>query len=121
MLQNSVQSVGLPRQVDVVANIGLLADQLVRLHDKTADVPADYLKGDITQRSRENRRAKPASAPHPHGIDACDQGAENERRAHNEHSRERDVRVGVGHTPENCMIFEQSLVSTEEHAHCQEE
>ena len=41
-LRNSVQSVGLPRQFDVVGNIGLLANELVWFHDKAADVPADH-------------------------------------------------------------------------------
>ncbi len=59
-LGEPVQSVGLPRQVDVVGNIGLLANQLVRFDDKAADVPADCLKGDITDRGRKDCRDKPA-------------------------------------------------------------
>ena len=56
-LHDSVQSVGLPRQVDVVGDIGLLAHELVRFDDKAADVPGDYLKADITDRSRKDRHA----------------------------------------------------------------
>ncbi len=44
-LRDLVQSVGLPRQVDVVGNVGLLANQFVRFDDKAADVPARLLEG----------------------------------------------------------------------------
>ena len=116
-LRDSVQSVGLPRQFDVAGYIGLLANQLVRFHDKAANVPADYLKGDITDRSRKDRRDKPAPAWHLHGVDGRDHRAETERPADDEHPCERDVRVSVGHTPEDRMFIEQSLESIEIHTH----
>ncbi len=116
-LRNSVQSVGLPRQCEIVGNIGLFANQLVRFHDEAADVPADYLKADITQRSRENRRRNPAPAWHPHGVDGRDHRAQNQRRADNQHSWKHDVRVRVAHARENRMRVEQLLESTEVHAH----
>jgi hypothetical protein len=56
MLRDPVQSVGLSRQFDVVGDIGLLADQFVWLDDKAVDVPSDYLKGEITNHGRKNRR-----------------------------------------------------------------
>ena len=116
-LRDSVQSVGLPRQFDVVGDIGLLANQFVRFHDKAADVPGDYLKGEITDRGGKNRRDKPAPAWRPHSVGSCDQRAQSERPTDDEHPCERDVRVSVGHTPEDRMFIEQSLESTEIHTH----
>ena len=60
-LRDSVQSVGLARQVGVEDNVGLLANQLVRFNYKAADVPGDCLNRQITDRGRNNR-AQPASA-----------------------------------------------------------
>jgi hypothetical protein len=80
-LRNSVQSVGLPRQGDIVGDVRLLANELVWFHDEAADVPADHLKADITQRRREDRRGNPAPAWYSHGVDGRDHCAENQRRA----------------------------------------
>ena len=121
MLRYSVQSVGLPRQRNIVGNIRLLANQLVRFHDKAADVPADHLKGDIAQRSGENRRRNPTPAPHCHAVDRRDHRTQNERRADNKHSCEHDVAVSVGHTCEDRMIIEQSLEPTDIHTHCKDQ
>ena len=60
-LRNPIQSVGLPRQCDIVGNIGLLANEFVWFHDEATDVPGNYLKQDITQRSGENCRGDPAA------------------------------------------------------------
>jgi hypothetical protein len=75
------------------------------------------LNGDITDRGRKDRRNQPAPAWHPHGVDGCDHRAENERRADDEHPGERDVRVRIGHTPEDRVIVEQSLEPADIHAH----
>ena len=106
-LRDPVQPVGPPRQLNVMGNIGCLADQFVRFDDKAADVPAQALKGQVTYRSRNDRCDKPAYARHRHGVEGYDQSAENERHTDHEQAGERDVRVRVGHTGEDCMIGEQ--------------
>ena len=59
-LRDAVQSIGLPRQVDVVGNVGPLANQLVRLHDKVADVPGTYLEREITDQDRSEGSHQPS-------------------------------------------------------------
>ncbi len=68
-LHDLVQSIGLACQLDVVGNVGLLANQLVRLHNKATDVPAAYLQDQITNRSRKDRQNKPAHTSRGHGVD----------------------------------------------------
>ena len=67
-LQDPVQPVGLPRQVDVVSDVRLFANQFVWFDDKAADVPDNYLKSDITERGGKDRRDQPAPALHRCGI-----------------------------------------------------
>ena len=57
-LRDPVQSVGLPRQVGVVDNVGLLANQFVRFDDKAADVPCRSLE-------RRYNRPRPEESPRP--------------------------------------------------------
>ena len=40
-LQEPIQAVCLPRHLDVMGDVGLFANELVRLDDKVADVPAE--------------------------------------------------------------------------------
>src|ERR1700688_3341152 len=68
-LRDSVQSVGLPRQIGVVDDVGLLAVQFIRFHDKTTDVPSDSLDRDITDCRRQARSRKPTPALPRHGVD----------------------------------------------------
>src|SRR5258708_19975716 len=67
-LRDSVQSVGLPCQLGVVDDVGLLANQFVRFHDKTADVPSDSLNGKITDRGWKDCRDQPAPAGDAHPV-----------------------------------------------------
>ena len=60
-LREAVQSIGLPRQVNVVGNVGSLANQFVGLDDKAADVPADIFEG-RDNRPQLERRLPTASA-----------------------------------------------------------
>ncbi len=76
-VRKAVQSIGPPRQVNIVGNVGSLANQFVGLHDKAADVPAQYLKYEIRDDGGSDRRHQPAHARHRHDIDACNRSAEN--------------------------------------------
>src|ERR1700685_210100 len=71
-LRDSVQSVGLPRQIGVVYNVGPLANQFVRFDDKAADVPGDGLNTEITNCGRKDRPDQPATPPHSHSVDQGD-------------------------------------------------
>ena len=116
-LHDLVQSVGSPRQIGIVDNVRLLANQFVRFDDKAADIPCDSLNRDITDHGWKDRCQQPSSAWHPGGVDRCDYRAQNECRADDEHPGECDVRVRVGHTPENRMIVEQSFEPAQIDAH----
>src|SRR5580698_10178953 len=113
----AVQSVGLPRQLDVVGNIGFLTNQLVRLDDKAAYVPANQLNSDKAARGRKDRQDKAASALRRDGVDGSDRCAENERHTNKEQAGKRNVRVRVGHTAKDRVCIEQSLEPVDIHAY----
>src|SRR5258708_26203276 len=108
-LRDSVQSVGLPCQLGVVDDVGLLANQFVRFHDKTADVPSDSLNGKITDRAWKDCRDQPAPAGDAHSVRRGEHRAEHARYADDEHPGERYVSVLVHHTTEDRTIVEQSI------------
>ena len=116
-LREAVQSIGLTRQVNVIGDVGSLANQFIRLHDKAADVPANDLKREITDRGRSNCCHQPARVRHRHDINACNRSTKNECDTDCEHSRKHDVRVRVGDTAKDRMFVEQSLESGDIRAH----
>ena len=118
-LRDPVQSVGLSRQFDVVGDIGLLADQFVRLDDKAVDVPSGYLKREITHHGRQDRCDQPAPARHRDGVGDCDGRAKHERCADDKHPCEHDVRIGVSDPAEDRVLLEQTLEPTEIDPHCE--
>src|ERR1700686_4197260 len=100
-LHDLVQSVGLPRQLDIVGNVGLLANKLVRFDNKAADVPAVYLDYEITCRGRNDRGNKPAHSPHAYAVDSCDYSAESKPDTDSEHAWNPDMGIGISHTAED--------------------
>src|SRR5260370_23692674 len=86
-LREPVQSIGLPRQINVVGNVMSLANQFVGLHNKTADVPAEYLKHEITDRGWSDCCHQPARARHPHDIDSFNPSTTTEPGTDSDHSR----------------------------------
>ena len=115
--RDPVQSIGLPREVDVETNVGPFANQLVRLHDKVAHVPADGLQAEVTNQGGSNRSYQPACPWRRHHVDGRNTGAQNERHADDEQAGQSEVRIGVGHTAKDRVILEQGLEPADIHAH----
>ncbi len=119
-LRDPVQSVGLPRQVRVVNDVGLLANQFVRFDDKAAHVPTHDLEREITNHGGNDRSHQPASALHRERINGCEQRAGDERGADHEHAGERNVSISVGHAAEDGVILEQALEAAEICKRCED-
>jgi hypothetical protein len=94
-----------------------VANQFVWLHDKAADVPAEYLKREITDRGRDDRHHQPTDPRHRHCVDGGHPSPENKRRTDDEHAGKHDVRIRVGHPGKDRMVVEQSLESGYVHAY----
>ena len=117
-LGEAVQPEGLPRQINVVGNVGLLANQLIGFDDKAGNIPADCLKRKVTDHGGKNRQHQPAPAgQHRQGVDARQHRAQQQRRAHHEHAGKQDVRVHVGYAAEDGVILKQLLEAADVEAH----
>ena len=52
-LREAVEAICLAGHLDVVGDVGLLADKFVGLDDEAADIPADHADRDITDHGRQ--------------------------------------------------------------------
>ena len=116
-LGETIQPVRLPRELDVVRDVRLLADKLVGLHDEALDISADGTCPDVEHERGECCSDEPAD---PSGNERrhhdCDSaGGQCER--HEQPAGQRDVRLRVGHTGKDRVILEQVLESPEVHLH----
>ena len=100
-----------------MGNVGLFANKLIRFDNKAADVPSVYLNNEIARRCRKDRGNKPAHSSHPHGVRGCDHRTDNEPSTDGEHAWNPDMRVCIGHTGEDRVIFQQLLEPAEIYTH----
>src|SRR5262249_33039377 len=91
----------LARELDVVRNIWLLANQFVRLDHKAVHIPAKYLDNEITHQGRNNGSKQSPSLRRPEGIAGCDSRAQDECGTEKNLAWKNDVRVSVRHAGEN--------------------
>ena len=120
-LQEAVQAVGLLRHLDVMNDVGLLANQLVRLDDKAGNIPAHQRNPCVTNHGRSNSRHQPANTWRQRTAQGRNQRPQHQSRTHQKHTGERDVRACVGDAVEDRVVFEELLEAANIHAQSDDE
>ena len=120
-LGEAIQAVSLPREGNVVGDVGCFAIQLIRFDNEVADIPADCAEGHVTDRGRsdggdQHSRARPARP-----VDGGDHRAEDERCRDHQQSGEHHVGVGVGDAVEDGVMFQLALEPAEVDVECEQQ
>src|SRR5262249_23159732 len=115
-LLDAVEPVGHARQLDVVFDVILLADQLVRLHDEAGHVPTEGADDEVAGCGGYGRGDQPADLRLDDAVDPGDDGSHHERYRDQHQPGKYQVIVGVVDSRENRVIVQQMLESSDVHA-----
>ena len=120
-LRKAVQPVRLAGHCNVVGNVRPLAVELVRLHQKGADVPANRTEHHKTHGRGNNRQGQPPPARTQHPDGDGNDPSDHQRHGDKQHPQQRDVRVRVRNAIEDGVMLEEQLEAAYIFTHCKGE
>ena len=114
LLREAVEPVGIPRELDVVGDEGLLANKLVGFDDEVGGIGRDQTYGNVTDGCGSDGEGDAAPGGPAEGVGGGYDDAEEKRNGNQKLAGDGDVDVGVGGAVKDSVVVQQGCVAGDE-------